>query len=158
MNKDVVVNRGIGKIIYDKIDPEWNFPHFHFIVFSDNSSDDDIYAFCMELGVEGFGSNDKEAIKTLIHACNKQLGRLLEADTKDRLFQHLNVLAEGTHSDHFWEMYRKTEISLASESGDLGNKLLQQIRQEMNEHIRKERDIYIKDLVSWFNTDSKSAA
>ncbi|MGI9256327.1 MAG: hypothetical protein ACR2PY_05280 [Salinispira sp.] len=39
MNKDVVIkNRGIGKIIYDKIELEWNFPHFHFIVFKDNSS------------------------------------------------------------------------------------------------------------------------
>ena len=157
MNKDVVINRGIGKIIYDEIDLEWNFPHFHFIVFNDNSSDD-IYAFCMELGVEGFGSNNKEAVKALIHACNKLLGRLLEDGTKDRLFQHLNVLAEGTHSDHFWEMYRKTEISLASEAGDLGNALLQHIRQEMNEHIRKERDIYIKDLFSWFNNDSKAVA
>ena len=124
---------GIGKFVVDNTEPDWNYPHFHVLVFQEGD-DDEFGAFCMELGVDAYSNESGEA--AFRQVIENSLDMLSRFDNVDQLFQHLLGIAKSSAHERFWREYSVAEVQLAGTANDLGSSFMSDFTEDIK-RLRK---------------------
>lgn len=127
-----MVTIGIGKFIVESYE-EWNYPHFHTVVFQEEEGEKGFHSFCLELGIDGYSdSSGKDAFSDVVNRSLDFLDRLkLKSKDSKELFDHLLFVAKSNANDLFWKEYRILETLQAQKGADIGALAIEKIKKEL---------------------------
>ncbi|OHD06005.1 MAG: hypothetical protein A2086_06000 [Spirochaetes bacterium GWD1_27_9] len=144
---------GIGKMIIENIHKSTPIllPSLHFMVFQ---YDDGFEAYCLELNLSSFGSEDKIAVNDLSLQISDFIENIFSKGEKAKDIL-LNVVSDTTNSE-YWAEYRKISFSLglSGVSTDITTKLIEQMRELKNTISYYESLLELAKIVSKKQKDS----
>lgn len=140
---------GIGKVIYDDFDTDFNIPHLHFLTIE---YDEGVFqAVNLEFQLFSLGETQEKAIANLVKMISSYIIGVCE---KGRGFEELKDVALLNTMDAYWNKYREIEFELARDKKDLGHDIEQRfentIKKMINDAIRELITEMSKEFVSEF--------
>ncbi|MFI3256834.1 MAG: hypothetical protein R3Y36_00875 [Spirochaetales bacterium] len=135
---------GIGKVIFESVEQDFNIPHFHFISYK---SDDGFTTLCLEVGIHITENELEKTIKKMLNDCLVYINSSFTS--KEDLDKLADIVSTNDFED-FWALYRKSEVYLAKEKQDLSSKFIQSIKRQAIADFQKQS--FVPKIID-FKTD-----
>jgi hypothetical protein len=113
---------GIGKMMIDNLNSEWNIPHLHFII---NKTPSGLFeATNLEFILDASGENIEEAVEIL---SGLTLHYITSVMSNGRGYDEFIEKVNSMVMEQYWRAYRDIEFSLARKRKDLSHELSSRI-------------------------------
>ncbi|GHU50051.1 hypothetical protein FACS1894200_09290 [Spirochaetia bacterium] len=132
---------GIGKMMLDNLNSDWNIPHLHFIVNKTPSGNYE--ATNIELILDAIGETIEESIERLSELTIHHITAVM---TEGPGYEQFIEIANTTVMEDYWKEYRNIEFSLARKGKDLSHELSRKINAAIKTMLADEIKAKIKEI------------
>jgi hypothetical protein len=136
---------GIGKMMIDNLNSEWNIPHLHFIL---NKTPSGLFeATNLEFILDASGESIEEAVEIL---SGLTLHYITSVMSKGRGYAEFIEKANSMVMEQYWRAYRNIEFKLAWERKDLSHELSSKINAAIKNMLADNIKQRIKEVAADF--------